>query len=205
MATETTDVMDQRICRFEEIREHPVFIPFIDAILPGHLRAIYPVIGDAASEDDTYTSRIAQPHKFGLAFVEAPPMNGPAWHTHEYCELFIPLTGTWRFTYGHDAENPDDIAGEAVIGPWDVISFPDGLWRRFRNESDTNSWALAILDPHEPFSIKDPIWPKWLVKQAAEDHGLKSDERGRLIKPSNFADLERGVRDHIASSAGPVD
>lgn len=198
------DPMQGRISRFAEIRQQGVHVPFIDSILPGHIRTVYPVIGDAASEDDAYTSRITDPHRFGLAFLESAPGNGPAWHTHDYCELFVPLTGTWRFFYGYDGEDPDALAGEAVIGPWDVISFPAGLWRRFHNESEVNAWALAVLDPHEPFAGKDPHWPQWLVEQAERDYGLASDASGRLIKPEHFADLEQQVRDHMAKAPSPT-
>ena len=31
---------------------------------------------------------------------EAPPGNGPGWHTHDYVEMFVPLTGNWRFCWG---------------------------------------------------------------------------------------------------------
>ena len=86
---------------------------------------------------------------------------------------------------------------EVLLQPWDVISFPPGLWRRFENASDANAVGLAVLDPHDAFLEKDPIWPEWMIEQAAA-RGLSADPSGRMIKPDNFADIETEVRAAIA-------
>ena len=188
--------MAGRIARFSELRRNGTAILFIDSILPGHYRMNYSVIGDTASENPDFKPMLNAPHRFQIGMFEAPPGNGPAWHTHEYVELFVPLTGRWRFCYGTNEEDPDDLTGEAILEPWDVISFPPGLWRRFENVAPTNSWGLAVLDPHELFTTRDPIWPEWLVKEAAE-RGLEADELGRMIKPANFDELEKEVEAKI--------
>ena len=46
---------------------------------------------------------------------EAPPGNGPGWHTHSYVEMFVPLTGTWKFVYGTDADDPDGEVTEVLL------------------------------------------------------------------------------------------
>jgi hypothetical protein len=127
---------------------------------------------------------------------EAPPGNGPGWHTHTYVELFMPLTGRWRFVYGTNADDPENEVTEVVLEPWDVISFPPGLWRRFENASDQNAVGFAVLDPHEVFEGKDPIWPDWMVERAAAA-GLAADDRGRMVKPEDFAQIEADVRARI--------
>jgi quercetin dioxygenase-like cupin family protein len=198
VATEsvTADPMAGRIVRFPDLQRSGTPIMFIDSVIPGHLRMNYSVIGDTASENPDYKPLITAPHRFQIGMFEAPPGNGPAWHTHDYVELFVPLTGRWRFSYGINADDPNDLAGEATLEPWDAISFPPRLWRRFENVSETNSWGFAVLDPHDAFTGRDPIWPDWLVKQAAE-HGLQSDARGRMVKPANFADLELEIESKI--------
>jgi len=192
------DPMAGRIARWGEIRRTGVPVMFIDSVLPGHYRMNYAVIGDTASENPDYAPAITTPHKFQIGMFEAPPGNGPGWHTHTYVEMFVPLTGTWKFTYGDSPDDPDGDVTEALLGPWDVISFPAGLWRRFENASDANAVGFAVLDPHDAFLEKDPIWPEWLVKDAAA-RGLTADTSGRMIKPENFAAIEDEVRAAIGN------
>lgn len=198
MATQQVkaDPMEGRIARWNDIRRNGVPVMFIDSVLPGHYRMNYSVVGDTASENPDYTAAITAPHKFQIGMFEAPPGNGPAWHTHSYVEMFVPLTGTWRFVYGTDPDDPEGDVTEVVLGPWDVISFPAGLWRRFENASDANAVGFAVLDPHEVFRDKDPIWPSWLVEKAAAQ-GLAADEHGRMVKPANFDEIEMDISARI--------
>ena len=195
MATQDVkaDPMAGRIARWSQVQRTGVPVMFIDSVLPGHYRMNYSVIGDTASENPDYVPAITTPHKFQIGMFEAPPGNGPGWHTHTYVEMFVPLTGTWRFTYGDNPDDPDGDVTEVLLGPWDVISFPAGLWRRFENASDANAVGFAVLDPHDAFLEKDPIWPEWLVKDAAA-RGLAADASGRMVKPENFAEIEDEVR-----------
>ena len=62
----------------------------------------------------------------------------------------------------------------------------------------TNAVGFAVLDPHEVFDDKDPIWPAWMVEQAAA-RGLAADASGRMIKPDNFAEIEAEVRAAIGT------
>lgn len=190
------DPMDGRIARWKDTQATATPVMFIDSVLPGHFRMNYSVVGDTASENPDYEVAIAEPHRFQIGMFEAPPGNGPHWHTHTYVELFMPLTGRWRFVYGEHEDDPDDQVGEVVLEPWDVISFPAGLWRRFENIADVNAVGFAVLDPHEVFEEKDPIWPGWLVEQAAR-RGLSADANGRMVKPANFAEIEDEVRQAI--------
>jgi quercetin dioxygenase-like cupin family protein len=191
-----TDPMVGRIARWSDIRKAGVPVMFIDSVLPGHHRMNYSVIGDTASENPDYQPAITAPHKFQVGMFEAPPGNGPGWHTHTYVEMFVPLTGTWKFVYGNDPDDPDQAVTEVLLEPWDAISFPPGLWRRFENASSENAVGFAVLDPHDVFDEKDPIWPDWMVQRAAE-RGLAADASGRMIKPENFAEIEAEVRTAI--------
>ncbi len=194
----TTDPMEGRIARFTDLKQRGVPILFIDSVLPGHHRMNYSVVGDTAAENPDLQPALTAPHRFQIGMFEAPSGNGPAWHTHDYVELFIPLTGRWRFCYGLHADSPDDLLGDVLLEPWDAVSFPPGLWRRFENAAEANAWCLAVLDPHEQFAGRDPIWPAWLEREAA-DLGLRSDAQGRMVKPENFRDLEQQVLTRIAS------
>ncbi|HLI59014.1 MAG TPA: hypothetical protein VKV21_05040 [Solirubrobacteraceae bacterium] len=194
------DPMEGRIARFEDMRGRGTPIMFIDSVLPGHYRMNYAVIGDTASENPDFTPMITTPHKFQIGMFEAPPGNGPGWHTHDYVELFMPLSGRWRFLWSSDPEDPEPSAREAVLGPWDVISFPPDVMRRFENASGRNAWGFAVLDPHEHFTGPDPRWPAFMIEAAAE-RGLRTDSHGRLVMPENLAELEAEVSAHIAAGA----
>jgi quercetin dioxygenase-like cupin family protein len=194
------DPMEGRVARWRDIRANGVPVMFIDSVLPGNYRMNYAVIGDTASENPDFKPAITAPHKFQIGMFEAPPGNGPGWHTHTYVELFMPLTGTWRFVYGEDPDDPEGAVTEVLLGPWDMISFPPGLWRRFENASDENAIGFAVLDPHEAFEGKDPIWPDWMVEKA-ERAGLAADETGRMVKPDNFAEIEAEVTARINRAA----
>jgi len=192
------DPMEGRIARWTEVQRSGVPVMFIDSVLLGHYRMNYPIIGDTASENPDVTPAITMPHRFRIGMLEAPPGNGPAWHSHSYVELFVPLTGRWRFCYGHNADNPNDLEGETIVEPWDVISFPPQLWRRFENIAEYNAVGLVVLDPCDVVQEKDPIWPQWLVGQAMEA-GVLASRTGQMIKPDNFHELEAEITARIRS------
>ena len=196
--------MEDRIVRFEELKQRGTPLMFIDSILPGHHRMNFSVIGDTASENDEYDAALTQPHTFQIGMVKAPPGNGPAYHTHDYVEVFMPLSGKWRFYWGHNAEDPQDVAGEALLEPWDFISLPAGLWRRFENVSDDHAWILGILDEHTVFEGKDPYWSPTVIRQA-EEKGFQADENGKMIKPDNYAELRARMEEQMTNGSSGED
>lgn len=193
---QTHDSMSSRVMRFSELKQNPVTLMFIDSILPSHWRMNYAVIGDTASENPDYNPAISDPHKFQIGMGWAPPGCGPAWHTHDYVEMFLVLKGSWRFVWGND-EDPDNPDGEFILNEWDAISLPEGVWRRFENASeDQISWFFAVLDPHTVFEGKDPYWPPKVVEEA-ETAGFKADENGKMIKPPNYDELQQQQIDKL--------
>ncbi|WP_144699697.1 cupin domain-containing protein [Fictibacillus phosphorivorans] len=181
------------IVRFNDLKSKAIPLMFIDSIIPGHQRLNYALIGDTASENDKYSPEITEPHGFQIGMVKAPPGNGPAYHTHDYIEVFLPLSGKWRFYWGN---SEDEIEGETIIEEWDLISLPPGLWRGFENISDEDAWIFAVLEQHEVFDGKDPYWSPQVVKKAAE-HGFHADEFGKMVKPDNFASLEKQMAEKL--------
>jgi quercetin dioxygenase-like cupin family protein len=180
--------MLSRVIRFSDYTEEKaVPLMFIDSLLPGHHRLNYAVIGDTASENPDYEVMMKQPHKFQIGMFKAMPNgNGPAFHTHDYVEIFLPLEGKWRFYWGNDPEAEPE--GEVILEKWDLISFPPKLWRGFENIDDKPAWCFAVLEQHQVFEGKDPSWAPQVIRRAAEQ-GFTSDEDGRMIKPPNFEEL----------------
>ena len=195
----TNEEMQQRIVRFKDLQEQGIPLMFIDSILPGHQRMNFAVIGDTASENPDFKPAIQSPHRFQIGMVMAHPDNGPAYHTHEYIELFMPLSGQWRFYWGNDPDGEPE--GEATIGPWDIISLPPWLYRGFENVSDEDAWLFAVLEQHPHFLSKDPIWaPR--VEKAAQQYGFFADERGKMIKPENYDALRQQMMDKLLRREG---
>ncbi len=190
----TNEEMEKNwIVRFDEMIPNGIPLMFIDSIVPGHQRINYTLIGDTASENDDFTPAITEPHGFQVGMVKAPKGSGPAYHTHDYIESFLPLTGKWRFYWGN---SPDEIEGETIIEQWDLISLPPGLWRGFENISEEESWLFAVLEQHEVFEGKDPYWAPKVVKDAAK-HGFYANELGKMIKPDNFKELEKEIAEKL--------
>ncbi len=180
--------MQARIIRFADYtRENAVPLMFIDSFLPGHHRLNYAVIGDTASENPDFKPMLSQPHRFQIGMFKAmPDGNGPAYHTHDYVEIFFPLEGKWRFYWGNDPEAEPE--GEVILEKWDLISFPAKLWRGLENIDTEPAWCLAVLEEHKGFEGKDPCWAPSVVRKAKEN-GFEADENGKMIKPPNFEEL----------------
>ena len=184
----SSEEMLQRVVRFGDYtKENAVPLMFIDSLLPGHNRLNYAVIGDTASENPDFKPILNQPHKFQIGMFKAMPNgNGPAYHTHDYIEIFLPLEGKWRFYWGNDPEGAPE--GEVILEKWDLISFPPGLYRGLENIDDKPAWCFAVLEAHDVFTGKDPHWSPRVIR-AAQEMGFQSDENGKMIKPDNFAQL----------------
>src|SRR3712207_6311421 len=123
----TSDQMlSDYVVRFADLKQRGIPLMFIDSALPGHQRMNYAVIGDTASENPEYAPAITAPHRFQIGMGFAAPGNGPAYHTHDYVEMFLILKGKWRFYWGADPD-PANVEGEAVLRKWDMITLPPGL------------------------------------------------------------------------------
>lgn len=185
--------MQDRIIRFKDLKAKGIPLMFIDSIIPGHQRINYALIGDTASENPDYKPMITEPHGFQIGMVKALPGNGPAFHTHDYIESFVPLSGKWRFYWG---EGPEQIDGEEILEEWDLITLPPGLYRGLENVGEEEAWLFAVLEQHEVFEGKDPYWAPEVVKKAAE-YGFDADDKGKMVPPDNFKQLEKEMAEKL--------
>lgn len=183
------------IVRFDELKHQGIPLMFIDSVLPGHQRMNYAVIGDTASENPEYAPAITTPHKFQIGMGFAAPGNGPAYHTHDYVEMFLVLKGKWRFYWGNDPD-PSKIEGEATLRKWDLITLPPGLYRGFEVAGKKVGWFFAVLDPHPVFLNKDPIWSPH-IEQLAKEQGFHADASGKMVKPENYTALRDELRQKL--------
>ena len=193
----TQESISHWVMRFDEMKEQGIPLMFIDSLLPGHERMNYAVIGDTASENPDFEEKrqITEPHRFQIGMGWAPPGKGPAWHTHDYIESFFVLSGPWRFLWGN-SEHPFEAEGHFDLNAWDLISFPPGVYRSFEYTGSSIGWFFAVLESHEIFTGKDPIWSPD-VEGAASALGFRSDKQGKMRKPRNYEARATGQKGRL--------
>jgi hypothetical protein len=130
--------MMKRVARFKRLKGSDGGLP--DSKLPECRRKLYAVIGfqppmqesaavtSPVGADASAMPAISIAEGFNLGYCKAKPGKGPLMHNHDTNETFIPMTGRWRCEWNE---------GEAIeyvdLDPYDVISFPPGVARRFMN------------------------------------------------------------------------
>ena len=130
--------MLKRVARFKKLKGSDGGLP--DSPLPECRRKLYAVIGfqppmtdnpaatSPVGDDASSMPAIPIAEGFNLGYCKARPGKGPLMHNHDTNETFIALTGRWRCEWNEGA------AKEHVdLEPYDVISFPVGVARRFMN------------------------------------------------------------------------
>ena len=159
LRTWSRDAMMKRVARFRRLKGSDGGLP--DSKLPECRRKLYAVIGfekpktDSAAatspvgEDASAMPAIAIAEGFNLGYCRAKPGKGPLMHNHDTNETFIALTGRWRCEWNEGA------AMEHVdLEPYDVISFPVGVARRFMNvtydEPGKEHLLMFIIGGNQP-------------------------------------------------------
>src|SRR5678815_4003247 len=151
--------MLKRVARFRSLKGSDGGLP--DSKLPECRRKLYAVIGfqPPMSDSEAVTSPVganasAMPaisisEGFNLGYCKAKPGKGPLMHNHDTNETFIAMTGKWRCEWNE---------GEAMewvdLDPYDVISFPVGVARRFMNvtydEPGKEHLLMFIIGGNQP-------------------------------------------------------
>ena len=137
--TWSREEMMKRVARFKKLKGSDGGLP--DSPLPECRRKLYAVIGfqppeDRASgaatspvgDDASSMPAISIAEGFNLGYCKAKPGRGPLMHNHDTNETFIPMTGRWRCEW-----NEGEAMEYVDLNPYDVISFPPGVARRFMN------------------------------------------------------------------------
>jgi len=145
----TRNEMLRRVARFKQLKGSDGGLP--DSKLPECRRKLYAVIGFQPPEtgdspvgaNASAMPAISIAEGFNLGYCKAKPGKGPLMHNHDTNETFIAMTGRWRCEWNEGA------AMEHVdLEPYDVISFPVGVARRFMNvtyDQPTKSHLLMFI------------------------------------------------------------
>jgi mannose-6-phosphate isomerase-like protein (cupin superfamily) len=130
--------MLKRVARFRKLKGSDGGLP--DSPLPECRRKLYAVIGfqppmsdnpattSPVGQDASAMPAIAIAEGFNLGYCKARPGKGPLMHNHDTNETFIAMTGRWRCEW-----NEGEAMQHVDLEPYDVISFPVGVARRFMN------------------------------------------------------------------------
>jgi mannose-6-phosphate isomerase-like protein (cupin superfamily) len=153
------DEMMKRVARFKQLKGSDGGLP--DSPLPECRRKLYAVIGfqppmsdNAATTSPVGADASAMPaigiaEGFNLGYCKAKPGKGPLMHNHDTNETFIAMTGRWRCEW-----NEGDAMEHVDLDPYDVISFPVGVARRFMNitydEPGKEHLLMFIIGGNQP-------------------------------------------------------
>ena len=136
---------------------------FIDCRTPGSEKKLnYAIIGSGVSETDQFIN-LEIPHGYHLGGASMPPGVNNSLHMHFTAEVFIVAEGTYIFRWGRQ-----QIEGEYVGGPGDIISIPTWVFRGFTNIGGEENFIFTILGEDETGGL---IWEPHVLRQA-EGHGL---------------------------------
>jgi mannose-6-phosphate isomerase-like protein (cupin superfamily) len=149
------DEMLKRVARFKRLKGSDGGLP--DSKLPECRRKLYAVIGfqppvagnSPVGADASTMPAISIAEGFNLGYCKAKPGKGPLMHNHDTNETFIALTGRWRCEW-----NEGGTMEHVDLEPYDVISFPVGVARRFMNvtykEPGKEHLLMFIIGGNQP-------------------------------------------------------
>ena len=151
--------MLRRVARFKDLKGSDGGLP--DSPLPECRRKLYAVIGfqppmtdnpattSPVGQDASAMPAIAIAEGFNLGYCKARPGKGPLMHNHDTNETFIAMTGRWRCEW-----NEGEAMERVELAPYDVISFPVGVARRFMNvtwdEPGREHLLMFIIGGNQP-------------------------------------------------------
>jgi mannose-6-phosphate isomerase-like protein (cupin superfamily) len=157
--TLSKQAMLKRVARFSKLKGSDGGLP--DSPLPEARRKLYAVIGfqppkkagrattSPVGDDASAMPAIAIAEGFNLGYCKAQPGKGPLMHNHDTNETFIAMTGRWRCEW-----NEGKARQHVDLGPYDVISFPVGVARRFMNvtydEPGKEHLLMFIIGGNQP-------------------------------------------------------
>ena len=161
------DAMMRRVARFRSLKGSDGGLP--DSPLPECKRKLYAVIGfqppegknnsavtSPVGDDASSKPAIAIAEGFNLGYCKAKPGKGPLMHNHDTNETFIAMTGRWRAEWNEGSETQ-----HVDLDPYDVISFPTGVARRFMNvtydEPGREHLLMFIIGGNQPQAEFTPL------------------------------------------------
>jgi mannose-6-phosphate isomerase-like protein (cupin superfamily) len=204
--------MMKRVARFKDLKGSDGGLP--DSPLPECRRKLYAVIGfqPPMSDNAAVTSPVGQDASsmpaigiaegFNLGYCKAKPGKGPLMHNHDTNETFIAMTGRWRCEW-----NEGDAMQHVDLDPYDVISFPVGVARRFMNvtrgEPDREHLLMFIIGGDQPQAEFTPAAMR-RCEQYARAPAPRKASRAAASRRKSLSRAARGGPAHSARRHKPA-
>jgi hypothetical protein len=200
--------MMKRVARFRKLKGSDGGLP--DSPLPECRRQLFAVIGFAppknkrstattspVGDDASAMPAIGIAEGFNLGYCKAKPGKGPLMHNHDTNETFIPMTGRWRCEW-----NEGRAKRHADLGPYDVISFPTGVARRFMNvtygEPGREHLLMFIIGGNQPRAEFTPAamrrCEEWRASVRSPGSSASPGRSARARRPSARRTRSRRAR-----------
>jgi mannose-6-phosphate isomerase-like protein (cupin superfamily) len=187
------DEMMKRVARFRSLKGSDGGLP--DSKLPECRRKLYAVIGfqppmsgssavtSPVGGDASAMPAISISEGFNLGYCKAKPGKGPLMHNHDTNETFIAMTGKWRCEW-----NEGEAMESVDLDPYDVISFPTGVARRFMNvtydEPNREHLLMFIIGGNQPQAEFTPEAMGRCEAFATEPQGRRTSPAGASRLPA---------------------
>jgi mannose-6-phosphate isomerase-like protein (cupin superfamily) len=191
--------MLKRVARFAQLKGSDGGLP--DSKLPECRRKLFNVLGFQPPESGNSpvgANASAMPaipiaEGFNLGYCRAKPGKGPLMHNHDTNETFIAMSGRWRCEW-----NEGEAMQHVDLGPYDVISFPVGVARRFMNvtwsEPKREHLLMFIIGGNQPQAEFTPA-----AMRRCEEFAT-----GRAPRTASPAPASRRSARSIAARGGPA-
>lgn len=180
----TSEQMEARIVRYGALI--PCRTAFIDAHTPGSdQKENFTIIGGGVSEASDQHVHITETPGFNIGAAGQPPKCRNSLHSHRTAEVFLVLSGRWRFFWGNEGKD-----GAVVLEKGDVINIPTGIFRGFENVGTDYAMIMAILGGDDAGG--GVVWAPQVLEEARA-HGLILGENGVLYDSKKGADLPEGI------------
>ena len=201
------DAMMRRVARFRSLKGSDGGLP--DSPLPECRRKLYAVIGFQPPNSDSSavtspvgddaSSKPAIPiaEGFNLGYCKAQPGRGPLMHNHDSNETFIAMTGRWRCEW-----NEGKAKQHVDLGPYDVVTFPTGVARRFMNvtygEPGREHLLMFIIGGNQPRAEFTPAamrrCEQWRAGVRSPGSSASPGRSPRVRRPSGRRTRSRRAR-----------
>jgi mannose-6-phosphate isomerase-like protein (cupin superfamily) len=163
--------MEARIVRYGDLK--PCKTAFIDAHTPGSdQKENFTIIGAGVTESPHQHIHIRETPGFNIGAAGQPPKCRNSLHVHTTAEVFIVLSGRWRFFWGRWGSD-----GEVVANEGDIFNIPTGIFRGFENIGTDYGMIMAILGGDDAGG--GVTWAPQVIEDA-KDHGIVLGENGVL-------------------------
>jgi len=195
--------MMKRVARFRTLKGSDGGLP--DSPLPECERKLYAVIGfqppkqrraattSPVGDDASAMPAIGIAEGFNLGYCKAKPGKGPLMHNHDTNETFIPMTGRWRCEWNEGRKKC-----RVDLAPYDVISFPTGVARRFMNvtydEPKKEHLLMFIIGGNQPRAEFTPAAMRRCEAFRSRGSSASPGRSARARRPSGRRTRSRRAR-----------